>query len=358
MAALAVLLLLLLTDRSGGFQQRADFRRRRRRRAVGPSAAEASPSAPPGPADGGPGVPPARVGIIGAGSIALGTASLLGSRGHAPVVYSPSGGGTRERQADGGGLSVRSAGAIEGRFEVGVARSPGDLVRSSGDVLLLALPANGHKRMMELFAPAISERLEGLLDGDARFEVMISSHASLGAVYLMETVRSKLLETHPEEACNNLLGRMRISAWGTTAVTARRTAGDAVNVLTVREAVDFCTVPCTEGTAEDDAASCSALLTRLFGDRFRFRDGGLLAISLSNLNPQNHLGIVLGNMSRMDPAPRPPPVEVGGELRSFPESEPVPWWQGKSITPAVGNLMEALDGERIDIAAALGLELR
>ena len=356
MAALAVLLLLLL-EFSGGFQQRAGFRCRRRR-AVGPS--PASSSASPGPTDNGPVGPQQqqeRVGIIGAGSIALGTASLLSSLGHLPIVYSPSGDGTRGAR-DGGGLVVQSTGAIERRFEVDVARSPADLVRSGGDVLLIAIPANGHKRTMEQFAPAISERLGEMRGGDSRFEIMISSHASLGAVYMMETVRNSLMEIYPEEACNNLLGRIRISAWGTTAVTARKTAADAVNVLTVREAVDFCTVPCTEGTAEDDAAACSALLARLFGDRFRFRGGGLLAISLSNLNPQNHLGIVLGNMSRMDPPPRPPPVEVGGEIRSFPESEPEPWWQGKSITPAVGNLMEALDGERIDIAKALGLELR
>ena len=344
MAALAVLLLLLLTDRAGGFQQRTDFRWRRRR--VGLSSVSSSASL-------GPGGPPERVAIIGAGSIALGTASLLSSLGHAPIVYSPSGNWTR-KTLEGESLAVRSTGAIERQFDVEVARSPGDLVRSS-DVLLLALPANGHKQVMEQFAPVISERLGELHDDGARFEIMISSHASLGAVYLMETVRSNLLETHPEEACNNLLGRMRISAWGTTAVTARRTGAGAVNVLTVREAVDFCTVPCAEDTAEEDATSCSALLARLLGDRFRFRRGGLLAISLSNLNPQNHLGIVLGNMSRMD---RPPPVEVGGELRSFPDSEPEPWWQGKSISPAVGNLMEALDGERIGIAKALGLELR
>ncbi len=45
------------------------------------------------------------------------------------------------------------------------------------------------------------------------------------------------------------------------------------------------------------------LCAALFGPRFLNRGGGLLAISLSNLNPQNHLGIVLANMRRMDPPP-------------------------------------------------------
>ena len=50
---------------------------------------------------------------------------------------------------------------------------------------------------------------------------------------------------------------------------------------------------------------------------------GLLAIALSNLNPQNHMGIALGNMTRME----------RGEV----------WSQGQNVTPKVGRLLEALD---------------
>jgi opine dehydrogenase len=76
---------------------------------------------------------------------------------------------------------------------------------------------------------------------------------------------------------------------------------------------------------------------RLFGERFVIRDG-LLAITLSNLNPQNHMGIALGNMTRME----------RGET----------WNQGLNVTPNVGRLLEALDRERLAIAADLGLDVR
>ena len=75
----------------------------------------------------------------------------------------------------------------------------------------------------------------------------------------------------------------------------------------------------------------------LFGDRFQPRDG-LLAISLSNLNPQNHMGIALGNMTRME----------RGEI----------WSQGQNVTPNIGRLLESLDQERLAIAKVLGLKVR
>ena len=65
---------------------------------------------------------------------------------------------------------------------------------------------------------------------------------------------------------------------------------------------------------------------------------GLLAIGLSNLNPQNHMGIALCNLTRME----------RGEA----------WAQGENVTPAVGRLLEALDAERLAIATALSLKVR
>lgn len=152
----------------------------------------------------------------------------------------------------------------------------------------------------------------------ARQPVIISSHASLGAVYLAECLAARGIT-------------LPITAWGTTVVTGRRKSGTQVQVNTVRQRVDICTVPATE--TESGLALCRSL----FGDRFQTREG-LLAISLSNLNPQNHMGIALANMTRM---------ELGEE-----------WSQGRNVTPNVGRLLEALDAERLAIADALGLEVR
>jgi len=104
-----------------------------------------------------------------------------------------------------------------------------------------------------------------------------------------------------------------------------------MKVNTLRKRVDICAVP------ESATDAALALCVRLFGDRFQTRDG-LLAITLSNLNPQNHLGIALGNITRME----------RGET----------WSQGQNVTPNVGRLLEELDTERLAIAEALGLEVK
>ena len=63
-----------------------------------------------------------------------------------------------------------------------------------------------------------------------------------------------------------------------------------------------------------------------------------MAIALSNLNPQNHLGIALCNLTR---------IEKGEG-----------WDQALNITPSVGRLLEKLDRERLEIAVALDLKVR
>jgi opine dehydrogenase len=119
--------------------------------------------------------------------------------------------------------------------------------------------------------------------------------------------------------------------WGTTLLTGRQKSPTHVEVKTVRQMVDVATLP-------DKASDGGHDLCRLlFGDRFVKRDG-LLAIAVSNLNPQNHLGIALCNLTRME----------RGEV----------WSQGANVTPAVGRFIEALDLERLAIADAFGRSVR
>lgn len=244
------------------------------------------------------------VGLAGAGSIAFGTAALLHEAGHDPMLWSPSGAGTAEL---GRGAALSATGAMEATLTPRIADSAETLARDN-DVLIIALPGYGHKTVLDALAPHIEER----------HHVIVSSHASLGAVYLMQLLAERGV-TVP------------ITAWGTTICTGRRQSGTEVMVNTVRSRVDLCTVP------QDRSAEALALCRELFGDRFQPRDG-LLAISLSNLNPQNHMGIALGNITRME----------RGET----------WSQGQNVTPKVGRLLEQLDLERLEIAKALGLEVK
>ena len=245
-----------------------------------------------------------RVCILGAGSVAFGTAAYLAQSGHEPVLWSPSGKGTAGL-ARGRPLTTRNA--VVGTFDVGTATSPEEAV-AGADAVLIALPANGHRAVMEAVAPHLAL-------GQV---VIISSHASFGALYLARLLADRGLV-------------LPIVVWGTTLVTARKTDDTEVSVNTVRQKVDVATIP--HSAAEQGHALC----TMLFGDRFVPRDG-LMAIALSNLNPQNHLGIALLNLTRMEK----------GET----------WGQGEHVTPAVGRVIEALDLERLAIAEALGLEVR
>ena len=243
-----------------------------------------------------------RVGIVGAGSIALGTAALLVDQGHDPMLWSPSGSGTKGLER-----GVTAEGALEITFKPRIAASAQNLC-DENEVLIIALPAYGHKAVMDAIAPHIQ----------SEHHIIVSSHASMGALYL-----TRLLEARNVS--------VPITAWGTTVVTGRRQDGPVVRVNTVRSRVDLCTVPETR-------SDCAlALCQQLFGDRFQPREG-LLAISLSNLNPQNHLGIALGNITRME----------RGEV----------WSQGQNVTPKIGRLLEKLDQERLAIADALGLNVK
>jgi opine dehydrogenase len=174
--------------------------------------------------------------------------------------------------------------------------------------VLVALPVNGHKLVMDAAAPHLRPDQT----------VLISSHSSFSGLYL-----SKLL-------CRRGIA-VPIVVWGTT-VTAGRQEGDAcVNVATVRSKVDAAVLPVSS------AGPALSLCRTLFGDRFVERPD-MLAIALSNLNPQNHMGIALCNFTRMEK----------GEQ----------WGQNDNITDGVGRLLEALDAERLAIAAAAGYEVR
>ncbi len=244
-----------------------------------------------------------KISILGTGGVGLGTAAFLARAGHTPLLWSPSGKGTA---AFATGQPLVARGAIDFSFVPAVAATCRQAVDES-DAVLLCLPGFCHKVTLDAVAPHLREGQP----------VVFSSHSSFGALHL-----SKLLAARGV--------RVPIVVWGTTLTTGSRIES-GVKVNTVREQVDMSAVPASAA----DAAH--RLCTGLFGDRFVLRDG-LLAIALSNVNPQNHLAIALLNLTRME----------HGET----------WSQTQNVTPAVGNLIEALDLERLAIADALGVQVK
>lgn len=240
-----------------------------------------------------------RVAILGAGSIALASAALLASRSHVPVLWSP-------RNTRAGGV-LEATGALSQSVPLEIATTCEATV-TGADAVLVAVPGPAYRTVLDALAPV-------LRPGQT---VMISGHLSFAALYL-----SKLLFARGQHN--------PITAWGTTVVSSRRTGPLSVIVSSVRAEVEIATVPAT------NALEAATLCRTLFGDRFRERPG-LLAIALSNVNPQNHLAIALCNFTRME------------------RNET--WFQNTNITAGVGRFMEALDAERLAAAAAFNVPVR
>ncbi|EJL70141.1 ketopantoate reductase, partial [Variovorax sp. CF313] len=243
-----------------------------------------------------------RVGIAGAGAIALASAAWLRRAGHGVTVWSPGG-----RGADGLRTQPLEACGIQSfSVKVEVADGAAGLCAAS-DVLLLALPVNGHRRVMDALLPL-------LRDGQT---VIVSSMASLSSLYL-------------HEAAARAGRRITVASFGTTVLTARRESGTQVRVMTRRKAVGVSALP---GSRVEEAV---ALCTALFGDGF-FPDGSALASALANVNPQSHGPLAVFNWTRIERAEN--------------------WPQYHCMTPGVSRVIEALDRERRAVAAAFGIEL-
>jgi opine dehydrogenase len=237
-----------------------------------------------------------RCAILGAGAVGLGMAALTASLGHEAVLWSPS--------LAPGDAVVTSEGALEGSFPATAAPSVAAAVQGA-ETVIVALPGWAHRAVFDALAPV-------LIPGQT---VLISSHASLGGLYLRRRAPAGVI----------------IAAWGTTVVTGRRTAPLACRIGNLRSAVDVASIPAQDGPSA--LATCRALC----GERFLAR-GNLLAVQLSNVNPQNHLAMLLCNVTRAE----------RGEA----------WGNYWGITPAVARLMEALDAERLALAARFGVTVR
>ncbi|MCC5979929.1 MAG: NAD/NADP octopine/nopaline dehydrogenase family protein [Salinarimonas sp.] len=245
-----------------------------------------------------------RVGIAGTGAVASGYAAFLASNGHDVALWSPRGGPALGGKTDGTLIAV---GMLEAECRPELAASAAELCEFS-DVLIIALPAFGHKMVMDALAPYVRTGQP----------VIISSQSAFGALYLGDLLTARGIEAP-------------VIAWSTTALTAKAAGPGKVNIGSVRARVDICTLP--EAASEEGLGICR----KLFGDRFLVCDG-LLAVALSNVNAQNHLGIALCNLTRMEK----------GET----------WNQVDNMTPMIARLLEALDRERLAIAHSLGLKVR
>lgn len=243
-----------------------------------------------------------RVGIAGTGAIALASAAWLRQAGHGAMLWSPGGRGGEALRTQ----PLEAVGVQPCRVTVEVAGDAAQLCGAS-EVLLIALPVNGHRRAMDALLPF-------LRDGQT---VIVSSMASLSSLYLHEGAR-------------RAGKRVRVASFGTTVLTARRESAAQVRVMTRRQAVGVSALP------NASTAQAIELCTALFGGGF-FAQGNTLASALANVNPQSHGPLAVFNWTRIEHAEN--------------------WPQYHCLTPGVARAIEALDLERRAVAQAFGIEL-
>ncbi len=244
-----------------------------------------------------------HIGIAGAGAIAMGYAGFLLSHGHAAHVWSPSGKSVAGLLK---GTPLTVTGAIEGEFDPWICSSAKELAKC--DVIIVALPAYGHRMVLDSLVPHI----------DPHHTIIISGHLSFAALYLAKRLSERSIE-------------IPIGVWNTTLLTSKAQSSTHIRIGAIRAKVDMAVLPVRR------RYEVQAICVALFGDRFLIKDD-MLTIALSNLNPQNHMGIALCNLTRIE----------RGEA----------WGQNTNVTPAVARLLEGLDRERLGIAAAFGKTVR
>ena len=245
-----------------------------------------------------------KIAILGAGSIALASAAVLAHAGHGVTVWSPSGASTAGL---GERFSLAFSGAANGSAVVHAASRIGAAIADS-QVVVICVPAYGHKAVMEASAPHLT----------SNHVVLVMPMLSLTSLYL-----SKLLRARGVAA--------PIVSFGTTVMTARKKAAAEVQLLSIRSKLDLAAVPVAY------TGEAMRLATSLFGERFSAQSD-TLAVSLVNVNPISHVPLALANLTRIERA------EV--------------WTQYDNMDGAVSKMIVAVDHERLAVAQAFGLEVR
>ena len=244
-----------------------------------------------------------KIGIVGAGSIAFASAAWLAQAGHAVSLWSP----RSDSAAALRNAPLRATGVLETEVRVQVADSAAALA-GDAEVLLLAVPVNGHRAVMEALLPH-------LRDGQT---VIVSSMSSLSALYLFEAARAR--------GCD-----ITVASFGTTVLTARRDGASRVRIMMRRAELGVSALP------HSRTGAALALCRQLFGEGFSAHDN-TLASALTNVNPISHGPLALFNWTRVERAEN--------------------WPQYHYMTPQIAAVIERLDAERLALARAFGLQVR
>lgn len=245
-----------------------------------------------------------RLTILGTGAVGLASAAIAASRGHEVTLWSPTGAFATNPS---GGQGVQSTGALAGCWPAVFARTIADAL-DGADAVLLAADAGAHRAVMDQALPHLSPGTP----------FIVSTAHSMSGVYLAGRLAARGV-------------RLPVVSWNTSAATAHRTAPGTVDIRVVRASVEACVTPAAGASAA--LAACDAL----FPARFDTRGDALAIALLSNCNPVFHVPVCLMNLGRID---------AGEDWRPYAQT-----------SVSIGRVMEGLDRERLDVAAAFGIAI-
>jgi opine dehydrogenase len=240
-----------------------------------------------------------KVGILGAGNVALATAAFLALEHHQVVLWSAF---ERERDALRDGV-ITAEGALSGLARITVCGDAGEVI-AGAELVVIAAPAFGHEPLMAAAAPHLT----------SEHNVLVHPVTGLSSLILSRMMAAKGAAPTIIDASTSLF-------------TARKTGSASVRILKVKDVIDVAAIPADRG------AAAMRMLQQIFGERFRLEPNAL-AVSLNNHNPVYHVGPLLCNLSRADRA------------------EEWIFWEG--ITPSVARLVELVDVERLAIVRHFG----
>ena len=242
-----------------------------------------------------------KVAILGMGGIGLGLAAVLARKRIDVSLWTAARGkGSPNIERN---FCLIASGALEGEFRFSATSEIAEAI-SGATVVILAVPGNAHKQVIDLAVPCL----------ESHQTLIISSQMSFSALYLSQRLQQQGL------TC-------LVIAWATTAITASRTAPASVQISSIRGRLTMCALPSSR--SGEALALCEDMLGKVF-----HKAPDLLAATLSNINPPAHMANALCNLTRM---------EYGED-----------WGAYRGMSAAVGRLIEALDVERLRLAAALG----
>lgn len=245
--------------------------------------------------------------VLGAGHGGMAMAAHLSILGFNVNLFNRSEERIRPVQARGG---IEVTGEIEGFAKLNVVTSNPSEALCDRDVLMLVVPATAHYGMAEIIAPYLK-------DGQI---LVLNPGRTGGALEVSKILRERNPST-----------KIYIAEAQTLLYAARVTNPGQVHIFSIKNSVPIASLPAYQ-TVDILPVIRKALPQFVPGDN-------VLKTSLDNIGAVFHPAITMLNTGRIE--------DTHGDFEYYVEG----------VTPAVANVLESLDSERVRVAEALGIRV-